>query len=234
MKSIGYLVTVYNEYKTVKQSIKDVIDINYPNKKILVIDNASTDGSRQIIESFKQEDIQMILRSKNEGFGRTIQEGINILDTDYIFIQYSDLEYDHLQSLKMMNYAIENDLDVVLGSRLITDDLKKKSKIKNLIKKPSYLATIICTFLTNKFYNLAFTDIIGGKLYKTEAVKKIPISSFYMGFDFQFISRIFKRKLKVGEIPIKYKPRENSSEKKIKPYHMINALYQIIKVKFFE
>ena len=53
MKSIGYLVTVYNEYKTVKQSIKDVIDINYPNKKILVIDNASTDGSRQIIESFK-------------------------------------------------------------------------------------------------------------------------------------------------------------------------------------
>ena len=66
MKSIGYLVTVYNEYKTVKQSNKDVIDINYPNKKFLVIDNASTDGSRQIIESFKQEDVQMILRSKNE------------------------------------------------------------------------------------------------------------------------------------------------------------------------
>ena len=234
MKSIGYLITVYNEIKTVRQSINDVINIDYPNKEILIIDNASTDGSRQVIESFKNNNLKMILRSKNEGFGRTIQEGISSLDTDYIFIQYSDLEYDHLQSLNMMNYAIENKLDVVLGSRLITEDFKKKSKIKILIKKPSYLATIICTFLTNKFYNHNFTDIIGGKLYKTEAVKKIPISSFYMGFDFQFISRIFKRGLKVGEIPIKYKPRENSSEKKIKYYHMANALYQIIKVKFFE
>ena len=54
-----------------------------------------------------------------------IQEGINILDTDYIYIQYSDLEYDHLQSLKMMNYAIENNLDVVLGSRLVTENMKK-------------------------------------------------------------------------------------------------------------
>lgn len=234
MKSIGYLVTVYNEYKTVKQSIKDVIDINYLNKKILVIDNASTDGSRQIIESFKQEDVQMILRSKNEGFGRTIQEGINLLDTDYIYIQYSDLEYDHLQSLKMMNYAIENNLDVVLGSRLVTENMKKLSKIKILLKKPSFLATIICTFMTNKFYDNDFSDIIGGKLYKTETIKKIPISCFNQGFDFQFISRIFKKKLKVGEIFIKYKPRENSSDKKIKFYHMINALYEIIKVKFFE
>ena len=62
MKSIGYLVTVYNEKKTVKQSIQDVIDINYPNKKILIIDNASTDGSRQNIESFQKEDIQIIFR----------------------------------------------------------------------------------------------------------------------------------------------------------------------------
>jgi len=233
MKSIGYLVTVFNEHKTVRQSIQQVLDINYPNKKILVIDNGSTDGSQDIIRSFNKKNIKYILRDKNKGFGKTIQEGLNLLDTDYIFIQYSDLEYDHLRSLDMMNYAVKNNLDVVLGSRLLQENIIKKSLFQKIKIKPSYIATILCTYLINKFYDKNFTDIIGGKLYKKSSVIKIPINSFSYGFDFEFISRIIKSKLKVGEISINYIPRANSSEKKIKPYHMINALYEIFKVKFF-
>jgi hypothetical protein len=102
------------------------------------------------------------------------------------------------------------------------------------MKKPSYLATIICTFLINKFYGKNFTDIIGAKLYRVNTIKKIPINSYQQGFDFEFISRICKKKYKIGEVSIKYKPRINSSEKKIKFYHMFIALYCIFKVKFFE
>ena len=233
MKSIGYLVTVFNEYKTVRQSIQQVLDINYPYKKILVIDNGSTDGSQDIIRSFEKEKIKYVLRDKNEGFGKTIQEGLNLLDTDYIYIQYSDLEYDHSRSLDMMNYAIKYNLDTVLGSRLLEKNMIKKSFIQKIKIKPSYIATMVCTYLINKFYDKNFTDIIGGKLYKKSSVVKIPITSFSYGFDFEFISRIIKSELKVGEISINYKPRANSNEKKIKPYHMVNALYEIFKVKFF-
>ena len=125
MKSIGYLVTVFNEHKTVEEAIQQVININYTNKKILVIDNGSTDGSKEIIKNFDQKYIKFILRDKNEGFGKSIQEGIKFLDTDYIYIQYSDLEYDHLRSLDMMEYAIKNELDAVLGSRLLAKHMMK-------------------------------------------------------------------------------------------------------------
>jgi hypothetical protein len=131
----------------------------------------------------------------------------------------------------MLNFAIRKKLDVVLGSRL---KKKKKNIIKLLLEKPSYLATIICTYLINKFYNRKFTDIIGAKLYKIKSIKKIPINSYHMGFDFEFISRICKNNYKIGELYIKYKPREISKDKKIKFYHMFIAFYEIFKVKFFE
>ena len=149
MKSIGYLVTVYNEVKTVKRSIDDVLKIKYPKKKIIIIDNGSTDGSSEIIKKYKNPLIKIILRNKNLGYGKTIEEGINLFDTDYIYIQYSDLEYDHHRSIDMLNYAIANNLDVVLGSRLTTPIMKNKNIYEILKFKPSYLATIICTFLIN-------------------------------------------------------------------------------------
>jgi glycosyltransferase involved in cell wall biosynthesis len=229
MSKITYLITVYNEVKTVKKSIEDILNIKYKKKEIIIIDNGSTDGSQNIIKKYTK--IKKIIRKKNLGYGRTIEEGIEKSTGEYIYIQNSDLEYDEKKSISMLNFAIRKKLDVVLGSRL---KKKKKNIIKLLLEKPSYLATIICTYLINKFYNRKFTDIIGAKLYKIKSIKKIPINSYHMGFDFEFISRICKNNYKIGEVYIKYKPREISKNKKIKFYHMFIAFYEIFKVKFFE
>ena len=226
---LTYLVTVYNEVKTVKKAIEQVIGIKYKNKEIIVIDNGSTDGSQKIIKRFKK--IKKILRKKNLGVGKTMEIGFKKATGDFIFIQYSDLEYDYKRSIYMMNYAIKNNLDIVLGSRLKN---KNDSMLKIILNKPAYLATIICTFLINIFYKKKFTDIIGAKLYKKSSILKIPINSHKYGFDFEFLSRACKKKLEINEVSIKYKPRKNFNEKKIKFYHMINALYEIFKVKFFE
>jgi glycosyltransferase involved in cell wall biosynthesis len=232
MKKITYLIPVYNEIRTVRRAIEDIINLKYSNKEIIIIDNGSTDGSQKIINKFKNNKIiKVILRKKNLGYGKTIEEGIKKASGDYIFIQYADLEYDYKISTKMIQLAEKSQLDIIIGSRL--KKTLEKNIIKIIIKKPAYLATIICTFLINKFYNKNFTDIIGGKFYRTSSVKKIPINSYQAGFDFEFFSRICKKKLKIREIFIKYKPREYSAEKKIKFYHMINALYEIFKVKFF-
>jgi glycosyltransferase involved in cell wall biosynthesis len=185
-----------------------------------------------IIKNFKNKKnkIKKILRTKNLGFGKSVIEGITKAKGDYIYIQYSDLEYDHNRSIYMMNYAKKNNLDTVLGSRLKN---KKLSIVKIIIAKPSYLATVITTLLINIFYGKKFTDIIGGKLYKRDSIKNIRSMSFHEGYDFELISKICKQKLKIGEVSINYSPRKNSNEKKIKFYHIFNALYQIFKVKFF-
>ena len=228
MKKITYVVLVWNEVKTIKKAIQDVESIKYSNKEIIVIDNNSTDGTVDILKKIKN--IKIIYRKKNLGAGQSTLTGIKKAKGEYIYIQFSDLEYDHNRSIDMLNYAIKNNLDIVLGSRL----KNKKSVYKLLLKKPAYLATILTTFLVNIFYKKNFTDIIGAKLYKTQTVKKIPFNSFHTGFDFEFISRACKRNLKIGEISIKYKARANSKDKKIKFYNIFNALYEIFKVKIFE
>ena len=227
--TLSFIIPVFNEEKTLSKAIDDIINLSI-KKEIIIIDNGSTDNSINIIRNYQNiTDIKIILKSKNLGFGDSIQKGFNLATGQYIFIQYADLEYDHLTSISMLNLAIENNCDAIFGSRL----KDKKNILKLLVNKPSYLATIVCTFLINIFYKKKFTDIIGTKLYKKNSIKKILPKTKGQGFDFELVSLICKNQLKIEETYVDYVPRENSKEKKIKFYHMFNALYEIFKVKFF-
>jgi hypothetical protein len=154
-------------------------------------------------------------------------EGFKISKGDFFFVYDSDLEYDHLRSIYMMRYAERNKLDVVFGSRFKKND----SMIIKIIERPYFFGTVICTYLINKFYKKNFTDIIGAKLFRIAAIRKVAVDNFHTGYDFNFTSKILKMKLNVGEVFIKYKPREKG-QKKLKYYHLFNAVYQIFKVKF--
>ena len=226
MTKITFLITVFNEAKTVRKAVNDIIDLDAPEKEIVIIDNGSTDGSQEIIKDFKN--IKSILRKKNLGYGSTIVEGLNIAKGKYIYVHNSDLEYDYKKSIEMMNVADKNNLDIVLGSRV----KNKKNIIENLKSNPAFLATYVTTFLINILYKKKFTDIIGSKLYRVEKLKNIKVDFFHEGFDFGFMSRVCKEKYIIDEIAVDYTPRENFSDKKIKWYHMFVALYAILKVKF--
>ena len=116
MIKITFLITVFNEVKTVRKAINDIINLDFPEKEIIIIDNGSSDGSQEIIKEFKN--IKTILRTKNLGYGSTVIEGLNLAKGKYIYIHNSDLEYDFTKSIEMMNIADNNNLDVVLGSRV--------------------------------------------------------------------------------------------------------------------
>ena len=234
--NITYLVTVFNEVKTVKQSIQDVISLNIKNKEIVIIDNGSTDGSSNIVNEFKdRENITVIIQEKNLGYANTIKQGIKISKGEFIYIQFSDLEYDHHKSIEMLKIAKKDKVDVVLGSRLKNDNNNRFNLLNNLIKKPSYIATLLCTFLINIFYRKNLTDIIGSRLYNKESILKIleKSTSPGPGFDFELVSLMCKHQFKIKEIFTNYTPRANSAEKKIKFYHIYNALFEIFKIKFF-
>ncbi len=229
--SITFLIPIYNEVKTVKKAIDETIKLNIVNKEIIIIDNNSTDGSKEIIEKYKDnKDIKIIYQNENLGFGNSIQDGFNNSSNDFIYIQYGDLEYDINKSIDMLRLIKEENLDVVFASRL--KNIKSfQEMFQELIKKPSYLATLLCTFLVNQFYGRKFTDIIGTKLYRRTTIQPIIPKISGQGFDFELVSLICKKKLNVEEVFINYTPRNNSSEKKIKFYHLFNALYAILKVK---
>ena len=231
--SITFLIPIYNEVKTVRKAIEETIKLDVPSKEIIIIDNKSTDGSRDIIEEYKdRENIHIIYQKKNLGFGNSIQDGFLKSSHEFIYIQYGDLEYEINTSIEMLKLIKEKNLDVIFASRL--KNIKTiKGMLEVLIKKPSYLATIICTFLVNLLYKKNFTDIIGTRLYRKDVIFPIIPKTSGQGFDFELASIISKKNLKFEEVFIEYVPRKINSEKKIKFYHMFNAIYGILKIKFF-
>ena len=235
MLKISFIIPVFNEVKTVKQAIIQIVELDYQGKEIIIVDNGSLDGSVEIIKKFENlPNVKLFLKKKNTGYGSSIKEAISIATGDYLYIQYADLEYDHLSSLEMLKLCREKDLDVVFGSRL-KGKINNVNDFLNLVAyKPAYLATLTCTFLINKFYKKNFTDIIGTKFYKKKVFNSLSINSNGQGFDFELVSKISRDNFKIEELYVDYVPRKNSSEKKIKFYHIFVAWYEILKIKFFQ
>ena len=226
------IVTVYNEVKTIKQAIDDVRSLDV-DKEIIVIDNCSTDGTCEILEALTDYDIEIVYQDRNYGVGKSFEKGFELANGEFVFIQHADLEYEYRKCLDMLRLAERVNLDAVFASR-IKDLLKIRSKWSLLKERPAYLASYISTYLINRWYGYNFTDVIGAELYRTTVIKEIPINTYNAGFKFEHVSRMCKKKLKIGEINIGYKPRENSSGKTIKAYHMLNALYAMVRVRLFD
>ena len=91
---ITFLVPVYNEVKTVENAITEVLELKNINKEIIIIDNCSTDGSIEIVKKFQNfENVKIILKSQNLGFGDSIKQGLELATGELVYIQYTDLEY---------------------------------------------------------------------------------------------------------------------------------------------
>ena len=129
MKKISILIPCFNEKDLIEKSILQAINLKKVDKQILIIDNGSKDGSQKIIEKYKNKrNFKIILRKKNLGYGCTVKEGIKLSSNRYMYIHYSDCEYEISTCLSMLNLAEKNNLDAVFGSRLKGFSLKKKYK----------------------------------------------------------------------------------------------------------
>jgi len=227
------MIPVFNEAKTLLQAIKDVEKITVPDKEVIIIDNCSTDGSREMLKKFEANEFRKYKFIYNE---RNLVAGsflvvMKLAKGEYLYAHHSDLEYDPSDAMEMLEIAEQGSYDVVFGSRLKAVKDSKWSIIKN---RPASLASIICTALINKWYGKNFTDIIGTRLYRTSSIKKIPMTTFGHGSEFECVSRMCKKKFKMAEVAVSYQPRSYSEGKKIKPYHILNALLAMFKVRYFE
>jgi glycosyltransferase involved in cell wall biosynthesis len=219
-------IACYNECSTISEVISQAKSL-YIDKEIIIVDNCSTDGTREILQSVDDDLIRIILQPKNFGVGRSAQLLIKLADSDYFHGPGADLEYEMTDVFQMREKLEKNTLDAVFGSRLIGS---KKSILQLIRERPFWLGTIVATFLINLIYNKRFTDVIGTKLIRTDVIKSLGCKADNQAFEFELVSRLCKNGYKIEEIPVYYKPRTAEEGKTIKWWDMIYAIKKILTV----
>jgi len=227
------IITVYNEKNTILQAIEDAKSVAI-DKEIIIIDNCSTDGTREILKNLPPDSmIKIIFQPENYGYGRSVKTGAALARGEYMYIQYSDLEYDIECVYRMTDAAEKNNLDAVLGSRLYNERMGITGIFSIIKKRPYYLGTLITTFLINLLYGRKFTDIIGTRFYRTASFKKLDLKSDNIAFDFELAGRMCVAGFNIGEIPVLYKARKAREGKKVKVTDIIPAVTAILRTKIF-
>lgn len=225
------LIVCFNEKSTILKVIEQAKAINI-DKEIIVIDNCSKDGTREILEGLKNDkELSVVFHSKNMGVGYSACEGIKLAQGEYFYGPGADLEYKMDDVYKMIDKLEERNLDAVFGSRLL--DRKDVSRRELIKERPYWLGTIIATFLINLLYRKNFTDIIATKLIKTDILKKLGCKATNQAFEFELVSRLCKKRYKIGEVPVWYKPRTHKEGKTIRAIDIVPALWAIFRIKFW-
>lgn len=224
------LIFCFNEKATIANAIEQARQITI-DKEIIVIDNCSTDGTKEILKTYENDkELKIIIHDKNLGAGYSVKEGFSLAQGQYFYAPGADLEYKMEDMYKMLEKVEGDKLDGVFGSRLL--DKQGISRFKLIKERPFWLGTIIATFLINLFYGRKFTDVIATKLLKTAILKDIGCEANNPAFEFEFVSRLCKKGYKIGEVSVWYKARTRKEGKTIKARDMFPALWAIFRIKF--
>ena len=227
---ISIIIPCYNECKTISVILDKVKNLHEFDKEIIIIDDFSTDGSREILQKMENSDqIRILFNEKNFGKGYCIKRGIEKSSGDIIIIQDADLEYDPSDIPKLINPINNGDADVVYGSRFIGSDEKR------VLFYWHSLGNKFLTTLSNMFSNLNLTDMeCCYKAFKSEIIKNITLKENRFGFEPEVTAKISKKDIKIFEVGIKYFGRKYSEGKKITWVDGFRAIYCIIFYSIFD
>ena len=228
---ISIIIPCYNEIKTIDKILDKVLAQSKFEKEIIVIDDFSTDGTREYLQKHSMSKIdKLLLNEKNFGKGYSLRKGIEISKGDIILIQDADLEYDPVDYNKIINPILSGNADVVYGSRFIGSDEKR------VLYFWHSMGNFILTLLSNMFSNLNLTDMENCyKAFKSEIIKKINLKENRFGFEPEVTAKISKIKnLKIYEVGVKYYGRKYEDGKKITWKDGFSALRCIFYYNFFD
>lgn len=219
------MIPVYNEKNTVLTVLDRVKKINIP-KEIIVVDNCSTDGTRELLQTAQGID-RLILQPQNMGKGTSIRTAIQHLRGKYAVIQDGDMEYDPEAFYDLLDTAEKNDCDAVYGSRVLGG---KKTQYATY-----YTGVKFLTFMTNLLFNAHLTDAATTyKMVRTDILKKLNLRCSGFDLDFELTAKLCKHTKGIVERPITYSPRTFAEGKKIRAYDGLIALYVILRCRIMD
>ncbi len=230
-KSLTVIIPVYNEKDTVKDCIERVLkaDTCGLTLNIIVSDNNSTDGTKEILKSINNEKVKCYFKDKNEGKGSNIKNALQHASGDLILFQDADLEYHPENFPDLINPFIKNNADVVFGTRLTG------SKITKILGWPNLLGNKLFTLLANILFNKIFTDIATGyKVFTNKVIKTMDIQSDGFEIEPEITAKVSKNsQLNIYEVPITIYSRNYSEGKKVRWWDFFIYIYTLIKWRIF-
>ena len=221
---LSVIIPAYNEERTLRQIIDEVQAVPI-DKEIIIVDDASTDGTKRIIEKLDASNIKKIFHEKNQGKGAAIRSAIGAIEGEITIIQDADLEYHPDEYPQLIEQIVKGRADVVFGSRFIG--------AHRCFLFWHYVGNSVVNMIANVLYNTTLSDLMTCyKAFKSEVIKSINITSKRFGIEPQITGEVFRRNLRVYEVPISYSGRNYSEGKKIKWTDFFVVVWWLLKTKF--
>tara|TARA_B100001121_G_scaffold87073_1_gene77363 strand:- start:1665 stop:2357 length:693 start_codon:yes stop_codon:yes gene_type:complete len=226
---LSIIIPCFNESNTIKKIIEKIHHISKFEKEIIVIDDCSTDGSREILQNEISDQISiLILNEKNYGKGYSVRRGIEKATGSILLIQDADLEYDPTDYPRLIEPIQNGYADVVFGSRFVG------SEEKRVLFFWHSLGNKVLTLFSNMLTNLNLTDMENCyKVFKSEVIKDIVLKENRFGFEPEVTAKLAKKNLRIFEVGVKYYGRKYSEGKKITWKDGISAIRCIIHYNLF-
>jgi glycosyltransferase involved in cell wall biosynthesis len=227
---LSVVMPVYNEARWIKEIVRRVQAVPIP-MEIIIVDDCSTDGTREILPALESEDVRVFYQPINQGKGAALREGFRHATGDVIVVQDADLEYDPAEYPRLLQPIIEDRADVVFGSRFMGDSHR-------VLYFWHYVANKVLTTLSNMFTNLNLTDMeTCYKLFRREVLVDLTLQSDRFGFEPEITAKVAKHvqpRWRVYEVAISYSGRTYEEGKKIGLRDAFTALYCIIRYGLFK
>lgn len=229
---LSIIVPVYNEAMTIREIVQRVAQEQIA-EEIIIVDDGSTDGTREILNELKcswiePPKLEIILKDKNEGKGSAVGYGIQEAKGDVMLIQDADLEYDPREIRDLLKPILEKKADVVYGSRFLGAP-RRSTMFWHMV------ANHLLTFITNLLYDAILTDMeTGYKAFTRKAIEGIQIKSKRFNFEPEITAKLLKKRVRLFEVPISFNPRDYDEGKKIGLRDAFDALWALVKYRFVD
>ncbi len=226
---ISVIIPCFNEENTIKKIVEKVKENSNFSLEIIIIDDHSSDKTREIIENDLKTKVDLIiLNDQNYGKGFSVRKGIDAATGDIILIQDADLEYNPSDYGKLLKPIMDDVADVVYGSRFVGSEEKRVLYFWHMVGNK------FLTLLSNMFTNLNLTDMeVCYKVFRSSVIKDIKLEENRFGFEPEVTAKIAKKSLRVYEVGISYYGRKYIDGKKITWRDGFSAIRCIIKYNLF-
>ncbi|MEK7621561.1 MAG: glycosyltransferase family 2 protein [Patescibacteria group bacterium] len=226
---LSITIAAYNEQNTILRCLESVSTIILPNgfeKEIIIVDDASTDKTKEILDTVKGK-YKVFHHEKNRGKGSAIRTGISKATGDYIVMQDADMELNPNDLSKMLKKMLDENLTVLYGSRWLGKEQKDYSRFS------FYLGGVFLSILINVLYSQNITDMLTCyKMFKSDFLKSLPLKSERFEYEAEVTVLTALRGVKIKEFPISYFPRSIAEGKKIRWHDGFKNAQTIIKHRF--